>query len=127
VTPRNLGGLVVSDKKKADPGVEPEKGGEGLDQVKRLVGLLLAASLGISVAFNIYVVAENVSVKSRLAEQEKMGARCDGLHQFSARLINELGFMARSQPAVGDLLSKYRPAIAMFELGSLGGGPSGGD
>ena len=84
----------------------------------RLIMLLLAAGLVISVCMTAYMTMENVRLKRSNRDLMRRMERAFMLHQFAQRLVAELGALSRRDPEAGVLLHKHAQAISQLDLDS---------
>jgi len=84
----------------------------------RLMMLLLAAGLVISVCMTAYMTLENIRLKKSNRDLMRRMERTFMLHQFAQRLVGELGALSRRDPEAGVLLRKHAQAISQLGLES---------
>jgi len=84
----------------------------------RLIMLLLAAGLVISVCMNGYITLENIRLKQRNRQLAQRTERTFMLYQFAQRLVSELKVFGRRNPEADVLLRKHAQAISELGLDS---------
>ena len=85
-----------------------------MGRLRKMVLLLLVASLAISVCLNLYVVTENRIVKQTFLRVEQERQSYMELSRFTQRLMMDLQALAKTDKAAQELIDKYKYATDPF-------------
>ena len=98
----------------AQPPVDQPPWATQLSHVRKVGVLLLIACLVVSACLNVYLVAENLSVKKTFTAFEQERQSRAQFDRFMQRLLMDLQALAKTDKAVQELIEKYKYSTDPF-------------